>query len=172
MTNYNRTFEEALELIWIPAWGLCPDLYEKRTAAILEVARRLPNEIVETLEAKADSFHWFIPKPRILAGVYPFPITFKGTKEEEKSSEFGIVGRFSKVLYLSPNLEKTSFAIAVASVAHELAHIVLNHPTAGVPKPRIYWAAEKAAWKLVDSWGFSREAKKHAQLYKRREKND
>jgi len=167
---YNRTIEKAMEFIWLPPWGISPDLYKKRNAAIINVACRLPDDVVEVLEQKADSFYWFIPQERVLAGLYPFPITFEEYQEED-DPESDILKHCSKVLYLSPNLEKTSFAIAVASVAHELAHIVLDHPTAGVPKPRIYWANEKAAWKLVDSWGFGREAKKHDNLYKRRERD-
>jgi len=168
--QYNRTVDEVLEFIWLPHWGISPDLYQKRNAAIIEVACRLPNDVVETLEAKADSFYWFLPQERALAGLYPFPITFEEFQEEDEP-ENNILKRCSKVLFLSTNLEKTSFAVAVASVAHELAHIILDHPTAGVPKPRIYWANEKAAWKLVDSWGFGREAKKHDNLYKRRERD-
>jgi len=168
---YNRTIEKAMELIWMPHWGISPDLYRKRNAAVLEVARRLPDDVVEALEAKADSFYWFIPQERALAGLYPFPITFEEFQEEEEPDN-NILYRCSKVLYLSTNLERTSFAVAVASIAHELAHIVLDHPTAGVPKSKLYWANEEAAWKLVESWGFGREAKKHDNLYKRREKND
>lgn len=169
---YIRTVTKAMELDWMPHWGISPDLYQKRNAAVLEVACRLSDDVVETLDSKTDSFYWFIPQVGNLAGLFPFPITHDNSEEEaELEAESLFVERYSKVLYLSPNLERTSFAIAVASVAHELAHIVLDHPTAGVPKKGSYWANEKAAWELVDSWGFSREAKKHANLYKRRERD-
>jgi hypothetical protein len=166
--QYYRSLQEASELIWMPRLGLSPDLDEKRNAAVLEVACRLSDDIVETLEAKADSFRWFIPLDGTLAGIFPFPITHD--KSDKNKAGTHLIKRYSRVLYLAPGLERTSFEVAVASIVHELAHIVLEHPTVNA-QPHTYWANEEAAWKLVDSWGFGREAKKHANLYKRRERD-
>jgi hypothetical protein len=162
--QYNRSEDEAIGLLWMPSWGICPDFRQRRNAAILEVARRLPNDATETLEAKAESFWWFIPHERMLARVLPFVITHEEAEEEFGTAKY-IIGRYSKVLYLGPILEKISFDIVVVIVAHELAHIFLDHPMTGVPQPT-YWVNEEATWQLVDSWGFDQEAKKEEQFHK------
>jgi hypothetical protein len=163
MTKNKRTMAEIDKFMWIPS-SLNVGPNNKRYTAIIEVARRLPNDAVVTLEEKVDSFDWFIPDDECLAGVFPFPLTYEGPPTEGKFRE-----RYAEVLYLSPELERKDFGIAVASIAHELAHICLDHKPLGSP-PELYRAKEKAAWKQVAAWGFGREAREHKQFYKQREK--
>jgi len=163
MKKNKRTEAEVLELTWIPgSLHVGPD--DRRYEAIIEVALRLPNDAVATLEEKADSFHWFIPGDGFLAGVFPFPLSYEGPLLEGKAK---LRERYAKVLYLSPELETKGFGIIVCSIAHELAHICLGHNPVGSP-PKLYRANEKAAWKQVAVWGFGREAREHEQFYKQR----
>ena len=76
---------------------------------------------------------------------------------------------YSKVLYLSPMLERAALDIGVAVIAHELAHIALKHNVFPGTEDE---TQEKAAWVLIDEWGFSREARKRAASMKRRESRE
>jgi hypothetical protein len=70
-------------------------------------------------------------------------------------------------------LEEIDLDIAVAVVAHELAHILLGH------KIRVdretYEIQEKSAWNKVVEWRFTKEEKKHRSFVlesMKNEKND
>ena len=156
-----RSWVQAEEFTWLPHFGLCPNWDVQRNLAIMEVARRLPEDAVQGLEEKSDSFSWFIPlffDDDVLAGVYPFPATY---------DEPGTVP-LARVLYLSPLLERMSSDIIIACIVHELAHIYLRHSL--WPRDEVYSQNEKAAWELVDTWGFGWEAKKHELFYKQKKK--
>jgi len=65
---------------------------------------------------------------------------------------------YAAVLYLSPILERRSFDLAVASVAHELAHIALKH---NLHTGEEYDKQEREAWALIMQWGFTDEERRH-----------
>jgi hypothetical protein len=67
---------------------------------------------------------------------------------------------YARVLYLSPRLADVDHDVAVASVAHELAHIFLDHEVYAVP-PDVYKRQEDEAWELIREWGFAKEEKAH-----------
>jgi hypothetical protein len=63
------------------------------------------------------------------------------------------------VLHLSPTLERASLAVAIATVAHELAHVALEHDL--YTQPGDYQEQEDETWRLVDEWGFGAEITSH-----------
>jgi hypothetical protein len=94
---------------------------------------RIPETDYKALSARWHSFDWFIPSVVDHAGVYSFPWCRK-----EKGFRSQAI-----VLYLSPTLEERPEPFAIASIAHELAHIFLRHS----PHPSFDQASsqEKAA---------------------------
>lgn len=130
---------------------------EVRVMAILEVLRRLPEKDYRRLEELDgnNEFQWFIPNPCWLGGAYPFPANIYG--ETEGNME---LAPYAKVIYLSPVIEDgVEYEIAVAVVAHELAHIILSHKVR--PDPNTYDKQEKEAWEKVIEWSFKEEERKH-----------
>ena len=63
------------------------------------------------------------------------------------------------MVYFSPRLEDESYDLVVAVVAHELAHIALNHKVA--PLPQEYDLQEKEVFDSLSKWGFKKEIKQH-----------
>ncbi len=79
--------------------------------------------------------------------VYPFTAAIEETE----------LLPYAKALYLSPILEKSAWDIVLATVAHELAHLVLDHPMYGDDK---WQEHEEEVFNRICEWGFEREAKK------------
>ena len=95
----------------------------RRHRAIAEVLCRVPTEWYEGLKEQVETFIWFIPHLESRGEVHPFPVTiYPETKEGDLR-----LRPYSKVLYLSPMLERAALDIGVAVIAHELAHIALKH---------------------------------------------
>lgn len=139
------------------------DVYQDqiRTAAIMEVLRRIPPRDYQRLTDKQSAFRWFVPHKESLALLYPF-----GCTHREENTKFGFKrSPRAEVLFLSPLLEENEFGISIAIIAHELAHIFLNHATT-VP-PKNYNKQEKEAWQVTKMWGFDCEIKKYVLLKKR-----
>lgn len=65
-------------------------------------------------------------------------------------------------------LECTAFDIVVAAVAHELAHILLEHKIFTSTQEQ-YDAQENEVFDRICKWGFSKEAKKHRAYSKQRD---
>ena len=157
MTNrcHIRSMNQLDEDLLSPSQGLSYPEEDCRHAAVVEVLCRIPAESYETLTERVDDFHWFIPPDWAGAKIYPFPWTTKGKGLKP----------YAKVIYLSPLLERRSFDIVVAVVAHELVHLVLGH--------KLFWPPEEYdpqkgdAWRLVRQWGFEREEKKHEASWRR-----
>ena len=158
MVNYRRSFEEVFHdgnriFSVFPIQGIDTDFTEPKNVAIVEVLRRIPETDFLRLEEMTETFEWFIPHYDTLGTVMPFYCTHP----EEPSGEGNqmTLKSFSRVLYLSPLLGDVDKDIAVAVVAHELAHIILDHIL--ISSPEEYNRQEDEAWKLVRKWGFEKE---------------
>jgi hypothetical protein len=134
-----------------------------RYRAISEVLRCIPNEDYERLKPKVDEFQWFIPDKDNLGGLYPFVLDKEAVRSKDGKVE---LPAHAQVLYLSPTLERRAKEVAVAVVAHELAHLVLDHDLIALNKD--YDKQEHEAFECVCKWGFDKEAKKHRTSQKRR----
>jgi hypothetical protein len=155
-----RTLEQVIDDPLWPSQGLIPDpAASLRHRAIVNILVRLPEDAYVKLTEKADEFSWFIPDMIHGGMVMPFPCTIP---EESLGGGVRRVAH-AKVLYLSPGLEQCSFDVAVASVAHELAHIFLNHDL----WPEDPGKQEDEAWQTVIAWGFKTEERAHKKFYQR-----
>lgn len=132
---------------------------EKRGFAISEVYRRVPGKDFKKLYRKYDNnrFQWFIPYYDDLGSCQPFPSNYP-EEPLHPGSQLNLKPR-AEVIYLNPRLERLDVDIAIAVVAHEIAHVFLDHKTMGC---REYDKQEKEAWDLVKKWGFQREFKKYS----------
>jgi len=158
----NRKHVRTLQQVWKdylwPSGGIDPDSLESvRHQAIAEVLCSIPEDDYERLKAAAesDSFVWFMPHAQTHGMVYPVNATHYPEPEESGLQHVP----YARVLYLSPRLERAARDIVVATVAHELAHIVLGHELWHYPD--VEEAGEEAAFELLCKWGFERQAKKH-----------
>lgn len=121
--------------------------------AAAEVLSQIPPESLEKL--RASEFSWYAPDPWTLGHVTP-------------QAEGG------RMIYLSTKLETLNEKIVRAVIAHELAHVALDHTL--IPKFNTqelpedwYKRQEREAWELVERWGFGPEARAHESYTKRRE---
>lgn len=155
-----RQFQKILgDGLWPPKDGISPNPEQSvRHKAIYEVLCSLPEEGYQKLIEKVELFNWYIPSHRVGGEVMPFPVTMTGEQLENDSFM-----DLSIVLYLSPRLEAACYDSVFAVVAHELAHLVLDHK---LFIREGYDDQEKEAWELVAKWGFGREARKHQGIMK------
>jgi hypothetical protein len=117
------------------------------------------------LKDKAFEFTWFIPHERVLGEIEPFVANVENVKIPGRGGKKIRLAPHARVIYLSPRLEHTAWDIILAVVAHELAHIVLDHDL--ISQPGKYEAQENEAFEGICKWGFEAEAKKHRALQKR-----
>lgn len=165
-----RSFDTLLEdCIW-PGEGLYLEEEEmdRRHTALNYVLCRIPEEDYKRLADSIDDFRWFIPPVWNRGGVTIFKLTCH--KKKIKGSKLKLP-KSSKVLHLSALLERTALDIVVAIVAHELAHIVLEHDIF-TKTPNQYDAQENEVFDRICKWGFSREAKKHRALGRQRDSKE
>jgi hypothetical protein len=128
---------------------------DTRYAAVAEVLCCIPEEDYQTMTERWDSFQWFIPHIREDGMNYPFVATV------DPEPETGIqLAPHSHVLYLSPMLEGRAWSYVLAVVAHETAHLVLDHPVL-TRDDEVYEDQENEARELVRRWGFGIEAREH-----------
>jgi hypothetical protein len=140
--------------LW-PNQGICPDPEASaRYRAIANVLMRLPMEPYQRLRRTADEFSGFIPDEGVRGHITHFPPVWKTVDWKEKPV------RVARILFLSAELERASSDIVVAIVAHELAHLILNHKIFGMSREE-YDAQEQEAFGQLCAWGFEQEAKKH-----------
>jgi len=145
--------------------GYLPPWQVKRRHATKDVLLSMPHDDYEVLKRKKDTFTWFVRDYAEGACVYPFPATI--CREEGDDTQQKRTG-YALVLYLSPMLERAAYDRVVAVIAHELAHIVLDHDP--FPHQRDQDdAQEKEAWDRVCQWGFARETRKAKAVLKARE---
>jgi SAM-dependent methyltransferase len=137
--------------IW-PSEGVQRELGpgSRRLQAVEEVLCRLPPEPYERLRQQSGSFQWFIPSHLVLGQVHPFPASREAPARGELS------GYHSRVVYLSPQLEQHSWDLAVTVVAHELAHVILDHELWGVDA-ETYDRQEAAVRRALQAWRFNVE---------------
>ena len=150
------------DMLW-PEYGFGgPDPEQStRHAALAEVLCSIPEDDYCKLVSKADSFQWFIPDDMVLGMNYPFHATV--LPEEEPESLLQEMP-YAHLIYLSPVLERRAWDVAVAVVAHELAHVILGHSLR--VREEQYQDQEEAAFRRICVWGFEVEAKKHRALCK------
>jgi hypothetical protein len=167
VVEYFRGVEEVVysDRLAFPFKGLCPDFDEPRNFAIIEVLRRIPEADLQELDKFADTFIWYTTHYEILAAVMPFYSTHPGGPLPSISLSFE---PYAKVLYLSPLLADVDPDVAVAAVAHEPAHIILDHKPDNLLDEE-YERQENEAWDLVRKWGFAEEAKAHKRYRSERE---
>lgn len=114
-------------------------LYSRRYEALFEILSTISNADYQALKEKVGSFEWFVP-------------------EEDNS---GIYSFHSKILYLGPGLDTMDYALVLAIVAHELAHIAIGHFVDPNTSNEERVRQEGEAWVLVCKWGFADEVKKY-----------
>jgi len=118
-TTYRRDIEKvAADGLWPSGIIELDPEQDVRHYAIAVVLCHMPDLDYASLVDKIDSFEWFIPHAAVLGMVYPFFVT---VTDHPKWRDH------ARVLYLSPALEEKSQDVAIATIAHELAHIVLDH---------------------------------------------
>ncbi len=154
-----RTFDTILaDQLW-PQQGIFPDpTYDFRHRAVFKVLMTIPQEGYEKLKAQVETFEWFIPERRCRGSVMPFAAGYQESTGTLQTS-------CARVLYLSPVLEKTAWDVIVGIVAHEVAHIGLNHNLFA----QEYDKQEEECWEKVKEWGFTREVTKVRATHKWRD---
>jgi hypothetical protein len=155
VVNYERSIEDVVigGALVFPFQGLSPDIGEPKNAAIIEVLRRIPEADFQRLDEKVDTFEWYLPTYEQLAEVRPFFCTHPEEPPEEGKLT---MKSYARVLYLSPLLVDVAKDVAVAVVAHELAHILLDHELINSSR-ETYDHQEDEAWNLARQWGFAKE---------------
>lgn len=132
-----------------------PSLQGKRYEAIAYVLQSLPDEPYQKLRACRRSFVWFIPPFRSFAAVQVVFLT-------EPFANDHIESPYAAVMYLSPRLEEQPWDIVVASVAHELVHVILGHSLSA--KGDQYTQQENEVFEHLCIWGYEKEAKAHRKM--------
>ena len=161
-----RTFQQVYQDMLYPRGAILPDEQgcDRRHQTVAEVLCRVPEEAYQRFkrlkQSRRRSFDWFIPPLGAQGLVYPFPPNVRPRKQSMPLERFGtsILKPYARVIYLSPFLELRRRDNLVYVVAHELAHVWLNHAL-------LYFdhegkKAEREAYRRVCSWGFQREARK------------
>lgn len=144
-----------------PYMGLSPDVEgSARLMAILKVLRCLPDDAYKRLcNLFTDKYSWYIPHYEQLAEVRPFVATDeRGEPLDAENGEL-IWAPSANVLYLSPLLEQRASSTVEAVVAHELAHVALEHCLYN--DPEVYDRQEKEAWALAKTWGFVEQVNRY-----------
>jgi hypothetical protein len=137
------------------AFMLDPELEGMRCLAAAYVLCRIPEGDYQKLRGAADSFQWYLPGADTLGEVMPFPVNVRPRARKGKLA----LAPYAQVVYLAPGLERVAWPVAVAVVAHELAHIVLGHDLHA--QPDVYDRQEQEAFDRLCAWGFGQEAKAH-----------
>ena len=99
----------------------------------------------------------YIPAYESLAAVMPFYSTHQGGHIPGTSLS---LAPHARVLYLAPLMVDVEPDVAVAAVAHELAHIILDHKLDDL-QDQDYERQEDEAWNKVREWGFAEELDAH-----------
>lgn len=147
-----------------------------RHQGIAEALCRIPLDGYRRLKVRCFDFDWFIPDEDGDALVQAFFPTMhpERPKKEDGSPDWNrILGPcrppkpHALVIYLSPRLERRAWDIVVVTVAHELAHIALNHC---IIKPGdSYEIQEEEASRCTCEWGFEWEERKRLAVNKWRD---
>ena len=133
---------------------------ERRYEAVVEVLQRMPEPDYSQLCDAIDTFEWFIPPLWKRGEVIGFWSSFTATEGLKPHP---------RVIYLAPSLEDeqaVEWDVLIAIVAHELAHVVLNHSV--MPSTQKYAVLEKEVEDRLVVWGFEKEQQAHKADKKRR----
>jgi hypothetical protein len=157
-----RELRDAQSSPLFPFLGLGVQLgTENRLYAVVEVLQRIPEKAYRSLCDRFDEFEWFIPVEELGGMVRDFPCTMPETKKNVA---------MARVLYLGPVLESRPFQVVVATVAHELAHIFLNHKT--LINAADYGRQEQETWRTIRTWGFRKEERALVKFHKALEQEE
>lgn len=144
----------------------------QRVKAVYEVLRIIPEDVYQKLrgmyEIGTEAFFWFIPGPETHGMVFLRPATNVGKIDDPEAIR---MKPYAKIIYLNPKLEHSAWTIVVAVVAHELAHIVLEHSLFRIRADECEFD-EQEVFQLICSWGFQHEAKLHRAMVKRKESQE
>jgi hypothetical protein len=126
--------------------------------AILKVLCCLPDDAYKRLcNLFTDKYSWYIPHYEQLGEVRPFVATDEGDGAIAEGSTL-VWAPSANVLYLSPLLEQRASSTVESVVAHELAHVALEHCLYN--DPEVYDRQEEEAWELAKTWGFVEQVKR------------
>jgi hypothetical protein len=126
------------EKLWPTADRDVPGTIRRRLSALEEVLRRLPPAPYAFLIAHRPQFQWQVDNPLLLGQVCrPAPAS-------------------ASVVQLAEALEHGPEAVVVTVVAHELAHVVLQHAPGADPCARTQHEID--AWNALYTWGFRADA--------------
>jgi hypothetical protein len=131
----------------------------RRHQALAHVLCSMPEEDYQQLTEVINRFSWFIPDERIYGMVYPFPAALREDVEGWAPH--------AQVIYFNPALERAAWSIILATVSHEIAHVVLGHQL-WTHTPGAYSQQEEEAWNRICTWGYAREATQHKAMWARR----
>lgn len=165
-----RAFQQVCQDNLYPHPAALPDQQgcDRRHQAVAEVLCRVPEEAYERFKrirkSRRRSFDWFIPPLGTLGLVYPFLPNVRPRKQSMQLERFGtsILKPYARIIYLSPFLELRGRDALVYIVAHELAHVWLNHAMYSFDQEGE--KAEREVYRKVCSWGFQPEARKIERL--------
>lgn len=193
MTTSRNRFRDVAKVVVECLWPGDPVRWREdkakslRYEAIAEVLCCIPEGDYEKLGNKIDSFHWFIPGRHVTACLHSFAVTVADppAQGESRSTKAASIdpktgcGReeafqlqpmkpcpYATVLYLSPRLERAAYDSVLASVAHELAHIVLGHKLL-TKSDQLYTAQEEEVLTRLCEWGFEEQARELLAVNKR-----
>jgi hypothetical protein len=165
--KYLRDVDTLMEdYILPPTTGLGDVEDSRRSSAIKEVLQTIPEDVYKKLIDSIDDFVWFLPHEHTHGGLLPF---FTTTPKRVLKATGRTINSSSNVLYLSPMLENDDieWAVVVAVVAHELAHIALAHEL--ITNLEEETIKEDEVYKSLCEWGFKEEAIKHREHCKQLE---
>jgi hypothetical protein len=135
---------------------------DRRCRTITEVLERLPEipyrRLTKIKNSKRHSLDWFVPKLDVQGLVFPFIPNVRPRKVSFRLERHGetILRPFARIIYLSLLLEFFGKGHLVYVVAHELAHLDLNHATHFTDTEGA--KSEQEVSCRVRSWGFEIEA--------------
>jgi len=132
-----------------------PEREGTRYQAIAHILTTMPDESYEKLKGMSSAFIWYIPDRDLFGQIYPVPTAGMTVQHSEHLSF-----EYTPILYLSPLLEKTAWDIVLASVGHELAHLILAHKLLAFDEEEERKQEEEAD-NLVCRWGYEKQIKKH-----------
>jgi len=120
-------------------YGVLDPRQNQRSLATAHVLCTIPDRDYRSLVGMAKSLLWFIPDFREFGSIHALVAGDIRRREPR-----------TKLIWLSPLLDRTEWDAAVAVIAHEMAHLV-------VPVELSIDDQEDGIWGRVANWGFESE---------------
>jgi hypothetical protein len=143
----------------------------RRTEAIIEVLRKLPLKEYDYLLKRRNYIQWVLPGYGECACVrqatFPLDETIK-TEDIFWGERLNEVKGYTFLIILHYSLEHERFEFIVETIAHELAHIFLNHYRGLLPNEEWQTIQEIRADELVDKWGLFFNPELKSKMIKRK----